>query len=38
MGLLGAARWAGWTAGQGRRDPALVSPETLRLLPAVIWP
>jgi CubicO group peptidase (beta-lactamase class C family) len=32
MGLLGAARWAGWTAGQGRRDPALVSPETLRLL------
>jgi CubicO group peptidase (beta-lactamase class C family) len=32
MGLLGAARWAGWTAGQGRRGPALVSPETLRLL------
>ena len=24
MGLLGAARWVGWTAGQGRRGPLLV--------------
>ena len=32
MGLLGAARWAGWNAGQGRRGPVLVSPQSLRLL------
>lgn len=32
MGLLGAARWAGWNAGQGRRGPALVSPQSLRFL------
>jgi CubicO group peptidase (beta-lactamase class C family) len=32
MGLLGAARWAGWNAGQGRRGPALVSTQSLRLL------
>ena len=32
MGVLGFARWAGWNAGQGRREPALVSPASLRLL------
>jgi CubicO group peptidase (beta-lactamase class C family) len=32
MGLLGAARWLGWTAGEGRRGPELVSPESQRLL------
>jgi CubicO group peptidase (beta-lactamase class C family) len=26
------ARWAGWNAGEGRRGPALVRPETLRRL------
>lgn len=36
MGLLGAARWAGWNAGQGRRGPALVSPQSLRLLHAPV--
>lgn len=32
MGLLGAARWAGWNAAQGRIGPALVTPASLRLL------
>jgi len=32
MSLLGAARWAGWNAGQGRRGPALVSAASLALL------
>lgn len=29
MSILDFARWAGWNAGEGRRGPALVSPETL---------
>jgi CubicO group peptidase (beta-lactamase class C family) len=37
MSLLGAARWAGWNAAQGRRGPALVSAASLqRLHTAVI--
>ncbi len=36
MGSLGAARWAGWNAGQGRRGPALVSPQSLRLLHTLV--
>jgi len=30
MSVLDFAAWAGWTAGQGWRDPALVSPDTMR--------
>jgi CubicO group peptidase (beta-lactamase class C family) len=32
MSILDFARWASWNAGQGRRPPALVRPETLRRL------
>jgi CubicO group peptidase (beta-lactamase class C family) len=32
MSILEFATWAGWNAGQGRRAPALVTPETLRKL------
>jgi CubicO group peptidase (beta-lactamase class C family) len=32
MSILDFARWAGWNAGQGKRGPALVKPETLRKL------
>jgi CubicO group peptidase (beta-lactamase class C family) len=32
------AAWAGWHAGQGRRGPALVKPETLRRLHASVVP
>ncbi|MCK8786676.1 beta-lactamase family protein [Roseomonas sp. NAR14] len=32
LSVLDFARWAGWNAGEGRRGPALVRPETLRLL------
>src|SRR5690606_34437830 len=30
MSIRDFARWAGWNAGQGRRAPALVKPETLK--------
>jgi CubicO group peptidase (beta-lactamase class C family) len=30
--ILDFATWAGWNAGEGRRGPAIVRPETLRLL------
>jgi len=32
MSVLDFARWAGWNAGEGKRGPALVKPETLRKL------
>ncbi len=32
LSILEFATWAGWNAGEGRRPPALVHPETLRLL------
>jgi CubicO group peptidase (beta-lactamase class C family) len=32
LSLLDFAAWAGWNAGEGRRGPALVRPETLRKL------
>lgn len=32
LSILDFARWAIWNAGAGRRDPALVRPETLRRL------
>ena len=32
LSILDFAAWAGWHAGQGRRGPALVRPETLRRL------
>jgi CubicO group peptidase (beta-lactamase class C family) len=32
LSILDFAAWAGWQAGEGRRDPALVRPETLRKL------
>jgi CubicO group peptidase (beta-lactamase class C family) len=32
MSILDFAAWAGWNAGQGKRGPALVRPETLRRL------
>jgi CubicO group peptidase (beta-lactamase class C family) len=30
MSILDFAKWAGWNAGDGKRGPALVKPETLR--------
>jgi CubicO group peptidase (beta-lactamase class C family) len=35
MSIRDCARWAGWNAGQGKRGPALVSPETLRDLQSI---
>ncbi len=35
MSVLDYAKWAGWNAGQGRRGPALVSSETLKLIQSV---
>lgn len=32
LSLLDFARWAGWNAGEGRRGPNLVKPETLKKL------
>jgi CubicO group peptidase (beta-lactamase class C family) len=32
MSILDFARWAGWNAGEGKRTPALVKPETMRKL------
>ncbi|RFB74082.1 class A beta-lactamase-related serine hydrolase [Herbaspirillum sp. 3R11] len=32
MSVLDFARWAGWNAGEGKRGPALLKPETLKLL------
>jgi len=32
LSILDFAAWAGWNAGEGRRGPALVRPETVRLL------
>ena len=32
MSVLDFARWAGWNAGEGRRGPNLVRPETLKKL------
>ncbi|MHC1725997.1 MAG: serine hydrolase domain-containing protein [Syntrophobacteraceae bacterium] len=32
MSVQDFARWAGWNAGQGKRGPALVKPETLKKL------
>jgi hypothetical protein len=32
MSVLDFARWAGWNAGSGNRDPALVQHDTLRKL------
>ncbi len=36
MSVLDFAAWAGWNAGQGKRGPALVRPETLRKLHAPV--
>jgi hypothetical protein len=30
MSILDFAKWAGWNAGEGKREPALVKPETLK--------
>lgn len=40
MSVLDFARWAGWNAGEGRRGPHLVSPDTLKKLhtPVVSMP
>ena len=40
MSVLDFARWAGWNAGEGKRKPFLVKPETLRRLhtPVVTLP
>jgi len=32
MSILDFARWAGWNAGEGKRNPALVKPQTMRKL------
>jgi CubicO group peptidase (beta-lactamase class C family) len=32
MSILDFARWAGWNAGEGKRGPHLVKPETMRKL------
>jgi hypothetical protein len=32
MSILDFAAWAGWNAGEGKRGPALVRPETMRKL------
>jgi CubicO group peptidase (beta-lactamase class C family) len=32
MSVLDFARWAGWNAGEGKRGPTLVQPETLKKL------
>jgi hypothetical protein len=32
LSILDFAKWAGWNTGEGKRGPALVSPETLRKL------
>jgi CubicO group peptidase (beta-lactamase class C family) len=32
MSILDFACWAGWNAGEGKRNPALVKPETMRKL------
>jgi len=34
MSILDFARWAGWNAGEGRRGPAIVTPDTLRFIHA----
>jgi CubicO group peptidase (beta-lactamase class C family) len=36
MSVLDFARWAGWNAGEGKRGPALVRPETLKKLHAPV--
>lgn len=40
MSILDFACWAGWNAGQGKRHPALVKPETMRKLhtPVITMP
>ncbi len=40
MSILDFARWAGWNAGEGKRGPKLVKPETMRKLhtPVVTMP
>ncbi len=40
MSVLDFARWAGWNAGEGKRGPALVKPETMRKLhtPVITMP
>ena len=35
MSVLDFARWAGWNAGEGRRGPALITPDSFRTLHAV---
>jgi len=36
LSILDFARWAGWNTGEGRRGPALVSPDSLRKLHAPV--
>jgi len=36
MSVLDFARWAAWNAGEGKRPPALVQPETLRKLHTMV--
>jgi CubicO group peptidase (beta-lactamase class C family) len=40
MSILDFARWAGWNAGEGKRNPVLVKPETMRKLhtPVITMP
>ncbi|MCX7020567.1 MAG: serine hydrolase [Candidatus Sumerlaeota bacterium] len=40
MSILDFARWAGWNAGEGKRNPALAKPETMRKLhtPVITMP
>jgi CubicO group peptidase (beta-lactamase class C family) len=40
MSILDFARWAGWNAGEGKREPKLIRPETLRKLhtPVITMP
>jgi CubicO group peptidase (beta-lactamase class C family) len=37
MSVLDFGRWAGWNAGQGKREPKLVKPETFKKLHTMVF-